>query len=503
MCRYTIFQYLLLFLVLLLVILVRFRLLDVPLERDEGEYAYMAQLLLKGIPPYVNAYTMKLPGVSIVYALFMFFFGQTPFGIHLGLLIINSFSAGLVWLLARRLFDENTATTSAIIFLMLSLSRGVLGCFAHATHFVNLFSLAGFILLLHYFANRRMFIIITSGVCFGLAITMKQHAVMIVIFAFIYLIRIIIKQGTSWKKLLLEYGLFLFSTAAPILAIVLWLSVAGGLGQFWLWTIEYSRDYVSGNTFANGLSNFIIENASIIYFQLPIWVFSYAGVVFLAKSRNHDIDRLFMFGFLFSALLAMCPGFYFTNHYFILILPSISLFAGFAIRESKNLMPASASPLLQNSVPIAILVALISYGLYKERLYLFFLTPVEVNRTTYNIRNPFTESVEIARYLKARTSPNDRIAILGSEPQIYFYSNRLSASGHIYMYGLTGNNLNAEKMQIEMVKEIEATQPLFIVKVSIWQSWPNSSKSPQYLTIWANEYIVGSSHKPVQSSWHG
>ena len=77
-------HYLLMFLVLLVVIWVRVRLLDVPLERDEGEYAYMGQLLLKGIPPYLNVYTMKLPGVSVVYAIFMVLFGQTPFGIHLG-----------------------------------------------------------------------------------------------------------------------------------------------------------------------------------------------------------------------------------------------------------------------------------------------------------------------------------------------------------------------------------------------------------------------------------
>ncbi|MGC1454185.1 MAG: hypothetical protein WA946_03240, partial [Nitrospirota bacterium] len=38
--------------ILLFVVIVRARLLDVPLERDEGEYAYMGQLLIQGIPPY-------------------------------------------------------------------------------------------------------------------------------------------------------------------------------------------------------------------------------------------------------------------------------------------------------------------------------------------------------------------------------------------------------------------------------------------------------------------
>ena len=48
--------------VLGLVIAIRIRLLGIPLERDEGEYAYAGQLMLQGIPPYELAYNMKFPG---------------------------------------------------------------------------------------------------------------------------------------------------------------------------------------------------------------------------------------------------------------------------------------------------------------------------------------------------------------------------------------------------------------------------------------------------------
>ena len=35
-----------------LVLAIRIRPLGIPLERDEGEYAYAGQLILQGIPPY-------------------------------------------------------------------------------------------------------------------------------------------------------------------------------------------------------------------------------------------------------------------------------------------------------------------------------------------------------------------------------------------------------------------------------------------------------------------
>ena len=237
-----------------------------------------------------------------------------------------------------------------------------------------------------------------------------------------------------------------------------------------------------------GLLILIHKVVRITSYQLPIWIFACAGVVFLWKRRSSNIDRLFMFGFLFFAFLAICPGFYFRAHYFIIILPPIALFAGFAVRESTNLVLARTSSWLHHAVPIILLAALISYGLYKERLYLFTLSPKEVSQDTYDI-NPFPESILIARYLKAHTTLNDKIAVLGSEPQIYFYTNRLSATGHIYMYGLMENHPNAEKMQLEMIKEIEASRPLYIVKVCILKSWPVNSDSPKNLIQWSNTYI--------------
>lgn len=68
---------------------IRIRLLSVPLERDEGEYAYAGQLILQGIPPYTLAYNMKMPGIYAIYAGILSVFGQTQTSIHLGLLVFN------------------------------------------------------------------------------------------------------------------------------------------------------------------------------------------------------------------------------------------------------------------------------------------------------------------------------------------------------------------------------------------------------------------------------
>jgi len=54
---------------------IRIRLLQIPLERDEGEFAYMGQLISR-IPPYSAAYNMKLPAFYAAYALIMEFLAK-------------------------------------------------------------------------------------------------------------------------------------------------------------------------------------------------------------------------------------------------------------------------------------------------------------------------------------------------------------------------------------------------------------------------------------------
>src|SRR5438270_4418661 len=97
-------HYLVLLLLLVLFAGIRFRLRSMPLERDEGEYAYIGQLMLQGVPPYKLAYSMKLPGTYAMYAGAMDVFGQTTTGIRVGMLLINALTTVLVFLLGRKVF---------------------------------------------------------------------------------------------------------------------------------------------------------------------------------------------------------------------------------------------------------------------------------------------------------------------------------------------------------------------------------------------------------------
>src|SRR3989338_150326 len=89
--------------ILLLFAALRWPLLNVPMERDEGEYATIGLGMLHGIPPYSDSYTMKLPGAASLYALVFLCLGPTARAIHVALLIVNTVTILLIACLGRRL----------------------------------------------------------------------------------------------------------------------------------------------------------------------------------------------------------------------------------------------------------------------------------------------------------------------------------------------------------------------------------------------------------------
>ena len=175
-------------LIILFVIFVRIRLLEFPLERDEGEYAYMGQLILQGIPPYSEAYNMKFPGTYLMYALVMGIFGQTIEGIHIGFMIVNCATIFLVYLLARKIVGDFPAAIAGGTYAVLSLSSSVLGFAAHATHFVVLPAMAGTLLLLHALEKEKLYLYFLIGLLFGMSVIMKQPGIFFVLFGATYIL---------------------------------------------------------------------------------------------------------------------------------------------------------------------------------------------------------------------------------------------------------------------------------------------------------------------------
>ena len=474
--------------VIIFVLFVRLRLLGIPLERDEGEYAYVGQLLLQGILPYTEAYNMKFPGIYFIYALILTIFGQTHTGIHLALVLVNIITSILLFLIGRRLFNNTVGIITASSFLIMTLSPKILGFWANSEHFVILPVTGGILLILWVLEKRGLIGAFFSGLLLGTPFLIKQHGIFFTLFGFICFCLIYLRKYPSFsKKVFLDIGLFVLGILTPFgLTIILFLTF-GNFENFWFWTFQYASEYATGTSIDKGLANFRKTFVPILKDNFFIMIVALFGLMSIFWSKAEKSKWLFLFGFFITSFLSICPGLHFREHYYILLIPAIALLFGVGINSINERLSSS---LIRTVVASCIATISLVYPVVNQREFLFKLSPEEACRSVYGL-NPFPESLEIAKFINENTNENDEIAVLGSEPQIYFYSKRKAATGYIYTYALMEPHKFALKMQKEMISEIETSGPKYIIVANLPTSWLMHPDSKKHIINWIQDYVPG------------
>ncbi|HNR71606.1 MAG TPA: hypothetical protein PLV05_04055 [Verrucomicrobiota bacterium] len=563
-------------LALLLVAGVRMRLCELPLERDEGEYAYAGQLLLQGIAPYREVYAMKLPGTYAAYALMMGGFGQSATGIHLGLALVNLASIVMVFLVGRKLMGEAAGVAAAVVFALLSLSPSVLGLSAHATHFVMLAALGGTLALLRTgreegggdaangpgssagersrapalrrsaFAPRPF----VAGLLFGLAFLMKQHGAFFGLFGALYLLWV---RGSQWRaaarvtaayaggrssraqdgfdfrrpaarasrnRLARDLGLYVLGWLLPGGVTVVVLGCAGVLRPFLFWTISYASQYAAAIPIVRGPDVLRASLRAVASPNLLLWILPWFGVLVMWWERRLDEEsaraadrrpgaaargpasapppaqdrsriahpRSFLMLWLFCSAASASVGFYFREHYFILVLPALAWLSGVAVSRGLYLLKHDRTIELFLAIPMLGLFALGLGAALIGHGAVWFTLPVDQAMRSIFGSTLFAETARVADYLKTHAPSDARIAVLGSEPEIYFQARRRAATGHIYMYPLTETTPYALKLQEDLIAEIERVRPAYVVYVDNPFSWLARPDSPQRIFEWWRDY---------------
>jgi hypothetical protein len=422
--------------------------------------------MLAGIPPYKLAYNMKLPGTYAIYALAFAVFGESAQAVHLGLLVANLATIVLVALIGKRLFDGTGGLCAGVVYAILSCMPNVLGLTANASHFVVLAAVAGFWLLLEARESRK-WLLGASGFCMGAAFVMKQPGAAFVGFGLVYLIA----KRARWAAI----SVYAVAAVTPFAGTCLLLSGAHVFDKFWFWTVSYGSLYGSMITPGMGLIKFLGMLPDVVGPALLLWGIAAAGL--MTSSRP---AKLVLGGWLLASAAAVSAGLYFRSHYFVMLLPALALLCSAAV---ANWIGQGRPRFAITAITIACALPVICYADYLRRL-----SPQQAAVRSFGI-NPFLEAIPLARYVREHSSPDARIAVLGSEPEIYFYSQRRSATGYIYVYGLMEEQVYARQMQDEMIREIEEARPEYLVYVASPLSWLRGSESDPHIFTWAKLYL--------------
>jgi hypothetical protein len=361
----------------------------------------------------------------------------------------------------------------------------VQGLAAHATHFVVFFALAGCGLLLAMSRTRSRLVVFGAGLCFGLALLMKQHGALFGVFGLAWLL------WTELRPIPRAVGtrllIYLAGLALPLVAVGVWVAAAGVWDAFWFWTFRYARAYVGLATLANCLHHLIGQLKYVTHGAVGFWLMALAGLGLLWRPGQPTERRLFLTGISAAAAIALSLGLVFRGHYFILLLPALALLAGAAAKSLFDILSARNGRALGAILPAALLLAASIHLAWTQRAPWFQLDSVRTCRWIYGL-NPFPETREIGLFLREQAGPGDRVAVIGSEPQVYFYARRRSATGHIYMYPLTERHPMAARLAAEMIRQLASTPPEYLVLVFTDASWGGTPTLEMQFFRWVSEF---------------
>ncbi len=160
-----------------------------------------------------------------------------------------------------------------------------------------------------------------------------------------------------------------------------------------------------------------------------------------------------------GSLAGHLPRLLFPSALFSSGLPAVSLLAGCGVSGMESIIPnATGSTALRKAGPGAAFMLIVAVSVFLNRQVWFELKPAPASREIYGF-DLFSQAGSVATLIQAITPPDARVAVLGSEPEIYFLSHRRPATSYLYAYALMKPQPFARRMQQKMIGAIDSARP--------------------------------------------
>jgi hypothetical protein len=471
-------------LVFLISLLIRLPLLPIPLERDEGEYAYIAWRWGYNELPYRDWVDQKPPGIFVVYRLAMMLPIDPVQAVHFAGALFAAASAAALFLVAVRWISGFWATFAGILFGVMSAEPSIQGVAANT----ELFML--FPLILSVLAFMRVVravdlnvpLVLLCGMLTGLAAAFKQVAA--INWLFLALAWPLVSVGRNKRRTSALFASYsLAGAAVPWAALALYFSWKGALPDFVYNVLTHNVEYAGGLIWADRWGYLQRAIRHLAPTHALVWLYSFVGLASGFRSSRPRWGIVWGLWSLTSLAGVSASGYYF-EHYFLQLLPWLCLSAGLggAALEKMQLslhLPSAVRPILLASVPLTIPTLSLAP-------FLFQYSPQEAVTRIYP-GNQFGQMPELGKRVAEITQPKDHLFVFGAESELLFYARRASATRYIFLFPLYGPYPNIREKQVAASEEIARNKPtaaLFLPNDLFF-----NPGTEHYFTIWTINYL--------------
>lgn len=393
--------------------LLRLQSLDLPLDRDEGEYATLAWLWRsnQGLV-YRDYHEQKPPLAPAFYAASQGLLGESLEALRASALLWQLATAALLSLLGARLFGFQAGLWAGLAFALFSTGQRIQGLGANTESFLSLWLGLAFLSLLK--PQPRWLL---AGSLVGLASLFKQPAVLALpAFAFAF------EPGPGLSRRRAAFRLAL-GAALPWVFVLAFFATQGAAPAFWENVVSYNFRYVGAGLAAwwQGARAAFLGLAPE---QGALWVLAALGGWKLRKDGSFSALPLFAWGLSMALGAGLSGRFY--PHYFQPLAAPLALLAGFGITTIGR--------------------AWIRAGAALACLGFFAMTNgptwaakdgAEKSRALFGTEL-FSQAARAAEVVAMRSPEGSRLFIWGAEAEAYYLSRRAPATRFLYYYLFTG-----------------------------------------------------------------
>jgi hypothetical protein len=483
-------------LLLLLIFLdhtIRSKFSGIGFERDEGAYSYYGKLLLEGKIPYKDFYEQKFPGLFYFYAFIVSMFGDTVEGMHKGFMYVNILTMIFIYFTSRNLFSAFAGVVSAATFLFVSMTPTLSGYTVQGEHGVIFFASLGFLFYSIARIKNDWKFYLLMGLALGAAFMCKTSGIFFVAAGGITVITdfFLIKGKKEYKQLI--KNAFIFGSGAAVVVIIMFLIIysKGAFNDMLFWTLEIPKKYVNKIKWEDGKQYLDYSYQAITNDYKLFWRHAFLALIACVFAKAVDLKtKVFAFVLIAFSCATIVPGFYFYGHYWIQILPGLSILSGLMYFSAVSILKDRMnlrSPNLKY-IYLGLFAVLVFMHSNKLKNYYYHPNYEQILRTVYG-GNPFPEAVEIGKFINSISKPEDQLVIMGSEPQIYFYTHKKCPSRHAYFAAIVDNVPEHKQWQREFVADVEKAKPKYFVFFNHGISLFVQPGTDQYVFQWANKYI--------------
>jgi len=475
--------------VLALCILILAPMLTFRMGVDQGVFAYMGAGILDGRWPYLRSWESDFPGLMFLQALQISVLGKSGAMFRLFDVLFQAGNAYLILRIATRVGGRVAGYIAAVVFCLIYQGYGPWNT-GQREGFGLLFVLAGFWLAMT--SDRRSAFLTSAAVGLGLGVAMTIKPTLLALAIFYAPLARRPDRRTLALLAVAAAGL-----AAPFAIIIAWYWKIGGLQQIYEACIGYQAIYTARLRGDAPLFVFWIQKLLRLGRNAAVLPLLYIPFLWDRSLRR---ERLMLWlAYAGSVYAVFVQGTFAGYHYLPgLAIGSILVGSMFSTIVTKVLAGTLPSTPRQRTAALWALAHLLIVGAtisYMKRETVeklvagHFLEPPAAHEFSSRTVFDFTETYDVAAYLRARTRPNDPIQVWGYESLLYYLAERY-ASGrfqmtHPLVMRPPGGSLSPMQQQwrAEFIEQIKTRPPLYVavVRNDNWWWAPGERTSEELL----------------------